>query len=148
MINAIHGDTESFREHFVKIFETELKDAAEQLSDGASLIDLRRAVMKSVLAALSESGANADEISRLLLECAAGSTPHPGEGWSREKNARRVELIDKLIQQTLSAEEEVELARLTEQLRRQFDTEEFVPLEGASRLLERLGIRDSELGPI
>lgn len=65
--------------------------------------------------------------------------------WTGEKNKRRVALIDKLIQQSLSPDEAAELDRLTDNMRHHLDTEELVPTEGARQLHRRLlNLSDSE----
>jgi hypothetical protein len=67
-----------------------------------------------------------------------GAWNRPPEDWTRERNDRRVALIDKFIQGELTPEESVELEQLTEYMRTHFDTEAAVPLEGAKRLHRRL----------
>lgn len=61
-----------------------------------------------------------------------------GSGWTRERNDRRVALIDKMIQESLSAEEARELDSLTARLRLHADNEDAVPIEGARRLHRQL----------
>ncbi len=60
------------------------------------------------------------------------------EPWSAEKDARRCELIDKMIQGTLQPAESRELAELQRQALEYFDRVAPPPVEGARRLHERL----------
>ena len=72
-------------------------------------------------------------------EIADRLVPNDGDAaWSSQKNARRLALIDKKIQQTITPKEAIELLRLTKQMRVHCDSEEMVPLEGARRLHRRL----------
>ena len=54
--------------------------------------------------------------------------------WSEAKNARRCELIDRKIQNTISAQEAAELEDLQEALRAYLDRVAPVPMEGAEKL--------------
>jgi hypothetical protein len=62
----------------------------------------------------------------------------PEATWSAESNRRRLALIDKQIQQSISLAEQLELARLTAQMRAQVDTEINLPLQGARAIHKRL----------
>jgi PAS domain S-box-containing protein len=65
--------------------------------------------------------------------------------WSDAKNARRCELIDRKIQNTISTEESIELEQLQEALRAYVDRVAPLPMEGAKKLhaeLLRRGKRD------
>jgi hypothetical protein len=58
--------------------------------------------------------------------------------WSDAKNARRCELIDRQIQNTISAEEAAELERLQYAMRTHLDRVAPLPMEGAKRLHAKL----------
>ena len=136
---SIHPDAEDWGGKFAWTLELEYSNTAAQLPDGASSVDFRRAMLTAVVNVLGESGAKPEEIAQLLEECIRPLSLVKGDDeWTSEKNGRRLELIDKFIQQTLSPEEAVELERLTEQMRSRYDTEEMVPLEGARRLHRQL----------
>lgn len=82
------------------LFATELKSAAQQLANGSDLV-------------------TADHYRQAIWEEIAGRLlPIDGDAaWSREKDARRLQLIDKKIQQTITPKEAIELTRLTKQMR-------------------------------
>jgi PAS domain S-box-containing protein len=67
----------------------------------------------------------------------AGPVTHNWNGdpeWSDAKNARRCELIDRKIQNTISTEESAELEQLQEALRAYLDRAAPLPMEGAKKL--------------
>jgi hypothetical protein len=138
-LKSISSDAEDWGNQFVKHLELEYTSAASELPAGASFADFRRAMMSAVITVLGESGAKPEETARLLKETMSRflSTDRNVE-WTSERNARRIELIDKLIQANLSIEEAAELDRLTGNMRAQYDIEEMIPLEGARRLHRRL----------
>ena len=148
-IESISSDAEDWGSQFVKHLELEYTNAASELPTGATGPHFRQAMMTAVVKVLHESGAKSEEITRLLKESVSRRSPIDSSvEWTSERNARRLELIDKWIQQTLSPGEAVELERLTERMRVHCDTEEMVPLEGARRLHRHLlGIDDSERTP-
>jgi hypothetical protein len=119
-------------------------DVAASLPADATWGQFRQATLQAVVMTLVESGSDPNEIGRLLLE---GSPlvrdVDKNARWTSECNARRIALIDKMIQQTLSAEEAAELGRLTARLRLHVDNEELSPIEGARRLYRRLLETDS-----
>ena len=104
--------------------------------------------MHAVMKVFTDSGMNSEDVIRLLGEASTEPLPEPQDfEWSSQKNARRLALIDKKIQQTITSLEAVELQRLTGLMRSYCDREETVPLEGARKLHRRLlGMADSE-GP-
>jgi PAS domain S-box-containing protein len=63
--------------------------------------------------------------------------------WSEAKNARRCELIDRKIQNTISAEEAAELEDLQETLRAYLDRVAPLPMEGAKKLHAELIRRET-----
>jgi len=126
---------------FIKNLEIEFSNASAGLRPDADWPEFRQTMMRAFVAMLRESGASADEVMLLLQsECSSGEVE---TSWTEDLNGRRLELIDKLIQKTLSVSEAAELERLTRLLRSHFDQEMFVPLEGARRLHARLlGLSD------
>ena len=136
---SVTADAIDWGNQFVKLLELEYTNAAALLPAEARWAEFRRVMLRAVVATLVESGADPDEISRLLQQgVPLDHDVDKNAGWTSECNARRVTLIDKMIQQTLSAEEAVELDRLTARLRLHVDKEELVPIEGARRLHRRL----------
>jgi hypothetical protein len=67
------------------------------------------------------------------------AAPHNGNGeWSPERDARRCDLIDKDIAETISAAERDELTVLERQANEHFDRIAPPPLDGARRLHQQL----------
>lgn len=124
---------------FLKILELEYCNAAAELPTPAPWSELRRAMIRAFGATIVESGADPDEIQDLIQDSLSlEQGPQESAGWTSELNARRIELIDKLIQQSLSATEAAELGRLTARLRPYVDNEDLVPLQGARQIHRRL----------
>ena len=149
--NIISGDVESWKRLFVKSLQWEFTRAASQLmsedlSSRDSQTAWRQAMLATVVDVLLESGGTTAELTRLLDENARRLSPRVETlEWTAEKNARRLKLIDKWIQHSLSADESVELERLTQQLRKHCDTEDLLPIEGAKELHRLLlGMIESE----
>ncbi len=136
---SISSDAADWGRQFVKCLKLEYAYSASKLSSDATWPDFQQAMMIAVGRVFDESGATPERITRLWEEVAGRLLPDDAEtAWSREKNARRLKLIDKRIQQTIAPKEAIELTRLTEQMRVHCDSEEMVPLEGARRLHRRL----------
>jgi hypothetical protein len=131
--------SDEWERQFVKHLQIAYAEFASELPPEATFGDFRRAMLRAFVATLRDSGAGQDEVIQLL---ATGvgliSPPAESEGWTSEKSDRRLELVDKRIQQKLSADEAIELARLTELMRVHCDSEATVPLEGARRLHRQL----------
>ena len=91
---------------FVKRLELEYADLASELPNDATWPDLQRAMMVAVGRVFDESGATPESITRLWEEIGGRLLPRDADtAWSREKSARRLELIDKQIQQTIATKE-------------------------------------------
>lgn len=133
---------------FVKALEIEYANAAPDLPAQATWAEFRQVMIRAFGAALIESGAEPSEIEGLIQD-AIPRNPDVEKvvGWNREFNTRRIELIDKMIQNSLSAAEAAELDQLTARLRLQVDNEEFVPLEGARQIHRRLLERNQHGAP-
>ena len=81
-----------------------------------------------------------DLFGRVAFEAADTSTKPE---WTTELNKRRFELIDGEIQGTLSREEQLELARLTQLMREHVDSEVNLPFKGPKKLHQYLTDRES-----
>jgi hypothetical protein len=78
-----------------------------------------------------------DARTQVALQASVGRANRNRSGdqeWSEAKNARRCELIDRKIQDTISAEEASELEELQEALRAYIDRVAPLPMEGARKL--------------
>jgi hypothetical protein len=135
------SSAEDWGRQFVVWLEIEYADLASELPANAEPQDFQKAMMIAVerVFDFDESGATPESIAKLEKESLGRLLPIEADAaWSRENNARRITLIDKKIQQTITPQEAFELARLTQQMRVYCDREEMVPLEGARELHRRL----------
>lgn len=137
---TIPSNAEEWGSLFVRHLEIEFADRIVGQRDRANGLATQNAMMSAIAETLRESGTSVAAIQQLIdsLKVLTTSGTPPAVDWNDEKNARRLELIDRLIQKIISPEETLELERLTAELRRIYDREEFIPLEGARRLLDRL----------
>ena len=126
-------------EQFVKHLEIWYADSICRSDAETDWRGYRQAMVSAFVATMRDAGADPKEIAQLLAKSIGElSSPRPPGRWTEKESARRLELIDKQIQQSLSVDEMIELARLTSLLRASCDTEENVPLEGAKRLHRQL----------
>jgi transcriptional regulator with XRE-family HTH domain len=100
--------------------------------------------LRPILAQLAHlAPPDVDKLMQLLTLLREGTNssaaPKPEEvEWTEEKNARRCELIDRKIQNRITAMEEHELQVLQEALRGHLDQVAPLPLRGATRLHAKL----------
>jgi hypothetical protein len=137
--DSLSSDAVDWGRQFIKCLELEYTNLASELPADATWPDFQQAMMIAVGRVFDESGATPERIAQ-LWEAAADCllSIDADAAWNREKNARRLNLIDKKIQQTITPKEAIELARLTAQMRVHCDSEKMVPLEGARQLHRRL----------
>lgn len=143
-----------------QVIRNRLREARELagLSQGqvARILKMHRPTISEIEA--GNRGVSAEEIARfadayavsiewLFGRESANANPRNGSNsheaadageWTEEKNARRCELIDRKIQERITADEAEELDRLQQALRRYLDCVAPLPLEGAKRLHAKL----------
>lgn len=135
------GAIDWFRQ-FLKHLEVHLADTGQGLFENAEASEYCLAAMRAVKLTLLDSGLDDGQILELFGRAALESRSSSELEWTDELNQRRFELIDRDIQGTLSSDEQVELAGLT-QLMREHVSSDF-PLEGAKKLHRRLTDQDSD----
>ena len=114
-------------------------DVAQKLPPDADSADYGLAAMRAVRRTLLDAGLTDDQIAGLLNRAASEDAGELiSQEWSAELNKRRFELIDRDIQGSLTRDEQVELAGLTELMRKHVESEINVPMEGARALHRRL----------
>ena len=122
---------------FVQQLERNFVDTSLSLPPDARIFEYQRATIRAVFHTLLDSGMDsesfAETVGRILIE----KRPDTIE-WNSEMNQRRFELIDKEIQETLTAAERIELAGLTAIMREQLESEANLPMEGAKALHRKL----------
>jgi hypothetical protein len=144
---SISSDAVDWGKEFVKRLRLEYSLLASDLPAKATCADFQRAMMVALGRVFDESGGPPEDSVRFCEEIAGRFLPVTGDtAWNRERNLRRMRLIDKKTQQTITSEETVELMQLTGQMRAHCDREEMVPLEGARKLHRRLLDRDDSGG--
>lgn len=138
------GASDWFRQ-FLKHLEISMAEMGQGLPPNADRADYSLAAIHAVKMTLLDAGLDNEQILGLFGQVAlehadAAKTPE----WTAELNRRRFELIDGDIQGTLSREEQLELAGLTQLMRQQVDSEVNLPLEGAKKLHRYLTDQNSE----
>jgi hypothetical protein len=123
---------------FVGVLETEFIQTVPAHAPEESLTVLRRYMVSSFIAAMTDTGASRAEIASLLQDARNGLLEQEDVSWSDRRNQRRILLIDLSIQGELSRDEAFELEQLTYMMRREYDTEDWMPMEGTRKLRERL----------
>ena len=101
----------------------------------ATLADYQKAMTRAVFEEFRASGTNSEALAIWFEEF----DRELGQGgvessWNEEKNSRRLGLVDKSIQQTLTADETIELGRLTAELRVACRREDFSQMEALRQL--------------
>lgn len=132
------SETIEWAEMFVKYLQIEFYDVAGEPKENISEDQYRRWMMSAFLKTLAGMGMPPQNIDQLYHAQMATIDQGPEEPWSEAKNERRVELIDKSLQDQLTFDEAKELTRLTHQLRATFDNERFLPMKAAKQLHGRL----------
>ncbi len=116
-----------------------MAETGQGLPSNASTPDFSLAAMRAVKMTLFDSGLDDEQIIGLFAHAAfesAESSKAPS--WTAELNKRRFELIDGDIQGTLTREERLELAGLTQLMREHVDSEFNLPFTGAKKLHQYL----------
>lgn len=122
---------------FIRVFEDNFTQIGSGLPPGASTLDVQEAAIDAIIQTLFEAGVSAES-------CLQGIRRAMNKGrssaieWNAELNRRRFELIDKEFNESLTQEEQIELAGLTQLMREQLDTELNLPLAGATELYRKL----------
>jgi hypothetical protein len=134
---AISADTDLWIRQFVKQFELHVLDASHDLTPDAGVSDSQMATARAIVATYLDSGMELDSVMELFGRVAVERRP-VGACWSDALNQRRIALIDKEIQGSLTPAESVELAGLTRIMRDHVDAEANLPMEGARALHRKL----------
>lgn len=123
----------AFKKHFSIAFQ----DATSNLPTGADDGELQKAAIAAMTNTLRDSGLSDEQMLVFLGEAFKNVRAKPIQ-WTPELNQRRIDLIDRDIAHSISFEEKVELAQLTNALRASVNTEENFPLQGARDLHAKL----------
>lgn len=146
---AISGDQDLWSRQFLKHFEFNLLDSVARLSDKAALEEYQAATVQAVIETLHDSGMGIAEFPELAAKAIAAvqntHAPDVTAQWTPSMNDRRMDLIDRQIQETITIAEQIELAQLTDAMRAVVDSEANLPMKGAKALHRKLlSIRHEE----
>lgn len=122
-----------FEKHYRDAFQT----ACVGLSANPTNDDLQSAAARAFINALRDSGIKDPTLVAIVGEAIWGPAKTEGD-WTEEKSLRRIALIDKMFQDTISNRERFELNSLTQNMRAALDTEENLPMSGAKKLYSEL----------
>lgn len=128
------GANDWFRQ-FLKHLELSWSEIGQAIPSDATPADYGLAALQAVKITLLDSGLNKEQVIGLFGQVAfeqAIFSRRPE--WTAELNMRRFELIDGDIQGTLTSEERLELASLTQHMREHVDSEFNLPIKGAQKL--------------
>lgn len=137
--SPLSGSARDWVRQFVKHFELHFSLTSDNSvsSEKDDEEQLRRASVQAVVATLRDSGMSNEQMVESFGLTLFQSDEATGE-WTAELDQRRIDLIDKDIQETLSAAEQLELAGLTSLMRAHVDSEANLPTAGAKELHKRL----------
>lgn len=112
-----------------------MSEVGQGLPSDATTAEYSLAAIRAVKLTLQDSGLNDDQVRSLFGQVAyePDSSSRRSE-WTTELNKRRFELIDGDIQGTLTREEMLELAGLTQIMREHVDSEINLQFKGAQKL--------------
>lgn len=129
-----------FKKHFSIAFLDELESRSIESPQNR---DLQQAAVSALIATLRDSGISEDQMLGFFSE-AFNKVPSKNTEWTTEMAKRRILLIDRKIEGTISFDEKVELAGLTNSMRSTVDNEETFPIEGAKALHAKLKAMDGK----
>lgn len=131
------SDAADWLNAFKKHFSIAFQDATSSLNDKPANEDLQKAAVVAMTTTLRDSGLSDDQM-LIFLSDAFEAVRVGAIEWTPELNQRRIELIDLEIAKTISFDEKVELAKLTDALRASVNTEKAFPMAGARDLHAKL----------
>ncbi|QDV51784.1 hypothetical protein [Gimesia fumaroli] len=137
--NSIPGGVHEWIRIFIKNLELNFSDAYRGLPEAPSQSDLEEPAIRTIILTLLESDSriNMESILEIMGQIWAEHNTQSTE-WNAKLNQRRFELIDKEIQEKISTAESIELAGLTNLMRKHVDSEENLPMKGAKELHRKL----------
>jgi hypothetical protein len=131
------SDAADWLNAFKKHFSIAFQDATSGMADQPANEELQRAAIVAMTTTLRDSGLSDDQMLIFLSDAFEAARVAAIE-WTPELNQRRIELIDLDIANTISFDEKVELAKLTDALRESVNTDEAAPIAGARELHAKL----------
>lgn len=133
----VTSEVEFWLQQFQKHFAIAFYDRCQSLPDTPGHDEIQRVTSEALVETLLDSGTSPESLIDAVGQVQLERTLEAAT-WTEEMNQRRVELIDRDLQQSATLDEQVELAKLTATMRAAIDTESNLPLLGAKRLHEKL----------
>lgn len=134
---SVASDASDWLLKFVAVFERSFLYESSELQEVQGIADLQTATVRAMVHTLIESGMSSESlverVEQTIIELDSGDLK-----WSSKLNNRRLALIDKLIQESITQAEKLELAGLTATMRKHTDSEQNLPMEGARAIHKRL----------
>jgi len=118
---------------FVPDFERALVDESARLQEHTDITEFQNATVRTLL----DSGMSVESLTESVGQVLNDLDPIDAE-WNSRRNKRRLALIDKQIQRSITPAEKLELARLTTAMRQHVDSEANLPIQGARALHKKL----------
>jgi hypothetical protein len=132
---SIEADSLDWFQQFMKHLEINWSSVSQRIATNNDPSAYRLEVLRAVKLTLKDSGMDESSIQTAFAQVAFESPMQADvTGWTIEQNTRRFELIDRDIQGTLTATEQLELAALTQLMRVQVETANNQPTSGAKAL--------------
>lgn len=142
---VVDAEAQFWMMKFVPAFERAMLDESVELPRPSTISDLHDATIRAMLRTLMDSGMTPETFVEQVGQAFADLQPNETK-WTPQLNKRRLALIDRQIQHSISLDEKLELARLTATMRQHVDSEENLPMQGARALHKKL-LESSEKDP-
>lgn len=136
-VSSIPFDAALWLKNFIVDFEDHFATSASTLPTTTEASQLQKLAVLAAVQTLVNSGMNLDSLQDVLGEVMS-SQQSANIKWDERHNQRRIELIDKDIQETLTLQEGVELAQLTRSMRDYLQVHHPLEMEGTRKLHQKL----------
>jgi len=130
---SVGPDAKFWMMKFVPDFERALVDESARLQEHTDITEFQNATVRTLL----DSGMSVESLTESVGQVLNDLDPIDAE-WNSRRNKRRLALIDKQIQRSITPAEKLELARLTTAMRQHVDSEANLPIQGARALHKKL----------
>ena len=134
---SVASDANDWMMKVVAEFERSFLVESSGLQENARIADLHKATVWAMVHTLIDSGMSSETLVERVGQAITELDPVDVK-WSSKLNNRRLNLIDKLIQESITQAEKLELARLAAAMRQHVDSEQNLPMQGGRALHKRL----------
>jgi len=134
---SVGPDAKFWMMKFVPDFERALVHESASLQEHTDINEFQNVTVRAMLRTLLDSGMSVESLTEIVGQVLNDLDPIDAE-WNSRLNKRRLALIDKQIQRSITPAEKLELARLTTAMRQHVDSEANLPIQGARALHKKL----------